>query len=102
MPANTLKVDRSTIYGNPFIAEVLTPKESFAMFAEWLTDPAWNEDARAAYPPLITKQLMERRQELLSSLPNLRGFNLACWCRLPEDGEPDICHAAVLLKLANA
>lgn len=32
----------------------------------------------------------------------LGGRNLACWCPLPADGEPDICHAAVLLELANA
>ena len=31
----------------------------------------------------------------------LRGKNLACWCHLPAAGEPDICHAAVLLELAN-
>lgn len=32
----------------------------------------------------------------------LAGFDLACWCPLPAGGEPDICHAAVLLELANA
>lgn len=31
----------------------------------------------------------------------LRGKNLACWCPLPEPGQPDHCHAAVLLELAN-
>lgn len=31
----------------------------------------------------------------------LRGKNLACWCPLPKSGEPDHCHAAVLLRLAN-
>ena len=31
----------------------------------------------------------------------LAGKNLACWCPLPAPGEPDICHAAVLLELAN-
>ena len=31
----------------------------------------------------------------------LAGRNLACWCPLPARGEPDICHAAVLLELAN-
>lgn len=30
------------------------------------------------------------------ALPELRGKNLACWCR---SGEP--CHADVLLELAN-
>ena len=32
---------------------------------------------------------------------DLAGRDLACWCRLPEDGEPDMCHAALLLVLAN-
>lgn len=31
----------------------------------------------------------------------LQGKNLACWCPLPQSGEPDKCHAAVLLRLAN-
>jgi hypothetical protein len=34
-------------------------------------------------------------------LPELRGHNLACWCPLPEPGQPDHCHAAVLLEVAN-
>jgi hypothetical protein len=24
---------------------------------------------------------------------------LACWCKLPAEGEPDKCHADVLLEL---
>jgi hypothetical protein len=32
----------------------------------------------------------------------LRGKTLACWCPLPAEGEPDICHGAVLLEIANA
>ena len=32
----------------------------------------------------------------------LRGHNLACWCPLPEPGQNDLCHAAVLLEIANA
>ncbi len=35
-------------------------------------------------------------------LAPLRGHDLACWCPLPAPGEPDWCHAAVLLELANA
>lgn len=41
------------------------------------------------------------RAELLRRLPELRGFDLACWCALPSEGEPDLCHAAVLLRIAN-
>jgi hypothetical protein len=29
------------------------------------------------------------------------GKNLACWRPLPGHGESDICHAALLLELAN-
>lgn len=32
----------------------------------------------------------------------LRGKDLACWCPLPAPGERDICHAAALLRIANA
>lgn len=31
----------------------------------------------------------------------LRGKDLACWCPLPEPGQPDVCHAAVLIELSN-
>ena len=34
-------------------------------------------------------------------LEKLRGKNLACWCPLPKDGEPDMCHAGALLEMAN-
>ncbi|WP_329131485.1 DUF4326 domain-containing protein [Streptomyces sp. NBC_01476] len=30
----------------------------------------------------------------------LAGLDLACWCAVPEAGETDHCHAAVLLRLA--
>jgi hypothetical protein len=40
--------------------------------------------------------------EVLAALPALRGENLACWCRLPRPGQPDNCHAALLLELAGA
>lgn len=31
----------------------------------------------------------------------LGGRDLCCWCPLPEPGQPDICHAAVLLAVAE-
>ena len=37
----------------------------------------------------------------LSRIKGLRGKNLACLCHLPVPGELDICHAAVLLEIAN-
>lgn len=31
----------------------------------------------------------------------LHGRDLMCWCPLPEPGQPDHCHASVLLRIAN-
>jgi hypothetical protein len=33
---------------------------------------------------------------------DLAGRDLMCWCPLPEPGEPDYCHAAVQIALANS
>lgn len=43
-----------------------------------------------------------RRAAILARLPTLIAHNLACWCPLPSAGDPDHCHAAVLLEIANA
>ena len=50
MPANTLKVDRSTIFGNPFISEGRKVLEAVAMFENWLCDPHWEQTAGSAPP----------------------------------------------------
>jgi hypothetical protein len=77
MPPNTVKVDRSTRWGNPF--KVLRPGNrisvaySIARFFLWLT-----EDAK--------RTIRE----------HLRGKNLGCWCDLDAP-----CHADVLLEIAN-
>jgi hypothetical protein len=49
----------------------------------------------------LLRDLEARRAEVISALASLRGKNLACWCPLPEPGKCDICHAALLLELAN-
>lgn len=49
-----------------------------------------------------TRAMTAIRQDVRRHLPDLRGHNLACWCPLPEPGQPDHCHAAVLLEVANA
>ena len=46
--------------------------------------------------------LQEIASRDIKKVPALRGKNLACWCSLPQPGERDNCHAALLLELANA
>ncbi|UZW55519.1 DUF4326 domain-containing protein [Sphingobium sp. JS3065] len=76
MPPDTVKVDRSTKWGNPYPVDAkrTAPMAVAAFRLHILACPALRE--------------MASRE--------LRGKNLACWC---QPGEP--CHADVLLEIAN-
>ena len=97
MPANTVKVDRTTRFGNPFSIEDYGRERAVALHRAWLR----SELGREHLPAKVRQDLEKRLADVISTLPNLRGKNLACWCPLPEPGKPDICHAALLLELAN-
>jgi hypothetical protein len=98
MPANTVKVDRTTLFGNPFSIKDYGHDRAVALHRAWLT----GRTIDAPIPSAAIKKLAERRQQVLQALPSLRGKHLACWCALPKKkGEPDSCHAALLLELAN-
>jgi hypothetical protein len=72
LPPNTVKVDRTTRWGNPYkIGTCLIPDAQAAV-----------EAFEANLP--------------LGDFFQLRGKNLACWCK---PGTP--CHADVLLRVAN-
>ncbi len=90
MPENTVKVDRTTKWGNPFaigsqhtvegddeLAAINTAEEAVIYFREWVESGPWYG---CEFDPA-----------------ELRGKNLACWCALDQP-----CHADVLLELANA
>ncbi len=94
MPENTVKVSRPGPFGNPYSVDGAidagykgTREELGRLcaesFAEWLRGDHWT----VAQP---------KRDVLLQRLPELRGKNLACWCRQDHP-----CHADVLLDLAN-
>jgi len=90
MPENTVKVDRTTKWGNPFvIGRHGTQEECVARF-----------EAMAIHGKVDAEGPIPEQRALLGLLREhineLRGRNLACWC---EPGTP--CHADTLLKLAN-
>jgi hypothetical protein len=97
MPANTVKVDRTTPFGNPFAAKEHGRERAVALYCAWIA----GQPIRAAVLPDRRTDLARRRVALLRALPALRGKHLACWCPLPAEGGLDTCHAAVLLALAN-
>jgi hypothetical protein len=88
MPENTVKVDRSTRWGNPFrMADLWFPGQNTQAeatrmavdhFRDWLARPAQVG---------LAAEIKEK----------LRGKNLACWCKPCTP-----CHADVLLEIANA
>ncbi|MFF1341092.1 DUF4326 domain-containing protein [Streptomyces sp. NPDC058290] len=105
-PENAVIVSRPSRYGNPFTiqdaieAEFSNPRRVVVVnFAEWLrvgTAGGWYQEAYR-----LGRQTLDRRV-MLAGLADLRGRDLACTCPLPEPGQPDVCHGAVLLALANS
>ena len=84
MPANTVKVDRTTRWGNPF-----TPADCGSVALAVASHGRWMRGEIAApggaEPP-----------DAAAIRTALAGRNLACWC--PSTGP---CHADLLLKIAN-
>lgn len=83
-PDGAVVVSRPSVWGNPFKAD----------WSKGGKTRAW---AVSAFRGFYHND-PEYRTAVVRSL---RGKNLACWCPLPKPGEPDLCHAAVLLEWAN-
>lgn len=85
LPANTVVVSRPSFWGNPIRVmgadNVLDQARTVEQYRAWLSGGMAFRD----------------HLPVLARLPELRGKNLACWCK---PGTP--CHADVLLELANA
>jgi hypothetical protein len=96
MPPNTRKVDRSTVFGNPFDSVKYGVDDAVNLHRAWLTGAFTDEQIEARYPSLVAKHLIARRRRVLASLHELRGKNLACWCSPSQS-----CHADLLLELIN-
>jgi hypothetical protein len=91
MPPNTVKVDRTTKWGNPFIPG--RPATSGSTVGQIVADKKQAFALYRATAPLDKNLVAAARQEL-------KGKNLACWCA-KNDTAPDDCHAAILLLIAN-
>ena len=101
-PEGAVYVGRGSKWGNPW--RVVRTSTGFRVIGPF-GDPwarAVDEDdgrrtAAEAYrqygPGSLDNLVQDARKELA-------GRDLACWCPLPEPGQPDHCHAAVLLAWA--
>lgn len=97
MPKGAVKVDRSTVYGNPFAVggpnllgweTVRDAEHAVWLHRQWLTTPSRS----------IAVEL-DRHDAVLRALAagTLTGHDLACWC--PTDARH--CHGETLLELGN-
>ncbi len=84
-PEGAVVVSRPSVFGNPFKPRLVDAEVCVRNYREWLSDAG----GRFGMP--------DRRAKLLARLPELRGKDLACWCKAGA-----ACHADVLLELANA
>lgn len=69
-----VRIDRKTKWGNPYVVgRDGTREECIDKYSEWIED----------------------QEHLMSSLHELKGKRLGCWCH------PQACHGDVLARLAN-
>lgn len=121
MPPNTVKVDRSTVWGNPWgigspgrlklrempsdylVRLPIDQASAVNAYRIWLTEkpewwmlPAVDQFNTRGWESLWAS-LNFHRNAILIRLPDLHGKALACWCK-----PGCACHADVLLEIANA
>jgi hypothetical protein len=90
-PAGAVVVSRPSKWGNPHLASGFAGIGQDAGYEKVLAVTAFSVD-------LVGGRLKVSVDDVRREL---RGKDLACWCPLPPAGARDVCHAAVLLEVAN-
>lgn len=96
MPENTVYVGRPSKWGNPFKVGDKVKNHFGTEFTIKTTEEAINAYRNLVLIKLNPGFVFGQRLVLHADLSELKGKNLACWCK---EGSP--CHADVLLDLAN-
>ena len=93
MPPNTVSVTRPGKWGNPFFPGSGRGMGGFNSMMQMVFPPSTPENCVKWF-----RRRLETDDDLRAeAVKELRGKNLACWCK---PGDP--CHADVLLEIANA
>lgn len=92
LPPNCKCCTRPGVFGNPF--------ETAHAFGWWLRSEVILvkrlRDEWLPFNKVNEAKLESKRNQIFLRLPELRGYDLACWCGLDDE-----CHVDVLLELAN-
>lgn len=92
---DAVNVARPSKRGNPFDWMIFGREGAVDYFERWLSDKLSPQEREMLCFDLWDTEEIERTR-ILTSFDELRGKNLACFCKA---GEP--CHADVLLEIAN-
>lgn len=103
MPHAAVYVGRPGPWGNP--NRVTQSASGIWLVTHPLGSPigdfASREEARAFATRAYRAHLASHPELAVAASRELAGRDLVCWCPLPEPGQPDHCHASVLLAVAN-
>lgn len=101
-PEGAINVGRPSRWGNPFAVNALAlPTDGrFPYLVRAMgADPRGLSSITPLHPQCVVDAYawwIIEQPDLMCSLPELRGHDLACWCPLDQP-----CHADVLLEIAN-
>lgn len=114
LPPNTIVVARPTLRGNPyFVCPTRPPKEAVRVYRMGVRGRWKALQTLEGHSDVDMLAVIAYFQRIRRRMAELRGKNLACWCKLCDahkDGLPlgencpdcQPCHADVLLEVANA
>jgi len=97
LPEGAVCVTRGTRWGNPW-REGTT---SWTVGPGGVIDRSGTVLTRQDAVDSFRNSILASPEMVEAARRDLAGHDLACWCPVPEPGQPDICHAAELLRLAN-
>ena len=111
MPAGAVKVDRTSIWGNPFrVGETIGKDDDLWPYVAQLPGVAGDPSRGPLYAPMSSVRIasaqlavdlfscwfIEQPHLMIRAFEELPGKSLACWCKI---GSP--CHADALLGMVN-
>lgn len=101
MPPDTISVARPGHWGNPFDVATFGRERAIKLFENsvrgyWSPGLFADGEPGALVSDAYRRHCAFRNRHSLDEYRQLRGVNLACWCKPGE-----LCHADVLLRLAN-
>ena len=108
LPDGAICTTRPGRFGNPYTAKEFGLSLSLQLFRNSIHGN-WNpaiilDSGKVSTAYTLHCEFVGRftsSTPLESAQPVLRGKDLACFCALPESGQPDLCHAAIWIEEVN-